>query len=324
MTCIAVFSNVAGIGKTTLVYHLGHMLAELGKRVLLVDCDPQATLTSLCLPEERIEALWQGELVRRPTIAGFITAVQRPETYLGHLEEVCPNLALIPGDIGLAALEHLFADAWAHFFRGEEIAAVDMGAFFTVISAAQRAQRADVVLLDLASNLGSINRAAVVSVNHVLCPLTPSLLSIQSLQTLGPILRGWRERWQSFFQGVPAVAASLDPDSSEPLGYVVTQTGMRLMHPIPAYPRWAARLPGAYRQAMGKGVGHPKSFDDDPACLGIMHHYAGLMPLALDARKPMFDLRPADGAIGSHMDSVQRCRDDYERLAKQILTRTSP
>ena len=47
------------------------------------------------------------------------------------------------------------------------------------------------------------------------------------------------------------------------------------------------------------------------------------MPLALDARKPMFDLRPADGAIGSHMDSVRRCREDYERLTAQILARIS-
>jgi hypothetical protein len=42
------------------------------------------------------------------------------------------------------------------------------------------------------------------------------------------------------------------------------------------------------------------------------------MPMAQDARKPMFDLRPADGAIGSHAQLVQTCYMEFQRLADQI------
>ena len=45
------------------------------------------------------------------------------------------------------------------------------------------------------------------------------------------------------------------------------------------------------------------------------------MPLAQDAQKPMFHLRPADGAIGAHMAAVMSCRDDFERLVGAILAR---
>ena len=43
---ITVFSHKGGVGKTTLVHNLGYILADRGKRVLLVDADPQMNLTS--------------------------------------------------------------------------------------------------------------------------------------------------------------------------------------------------------------------------------------------------------------------------------------
>lgn len=40
------FSHKGGVGKTTLVHNLGYILADRGKRVLLIDADPQMNLTS--------------------------------------------------------------------------------------------------------------------------------------------------------------------------------------------------------------------------------------------------------------------------------------
>lgn len=37
----------------------------------------------------------------------------------------------------------------------------------------------------------------------------------------------------------------------------------------------------------------------------------------------MFHLRPADGAIGAHMTSVVRCREDFDRLARTLLSRVA-
>lgn len=47
MKTLVLFNSKGGVGKTTLVYHLGHMLARLGHRTLAVDLDPQANLTSM-------------------------------------------------------------------------------------------------------------------------------------------------------------------------------------------------------------------------------------------------------------------------------------
>jgi chromosome partitioning protein len=52
------FNNKGGVGKTSLVYHLAWMLAGMGLRVVAIDLDPQANLTSAFLSDEELENLW--------------------------------------------------------------------------------------------------------------------------------------------------------------------------------------------------------------------------------------------------------------------------
>ena len=44
------------------------------------------------------------------------------------------------------------------------------------------------------------------------------------------------------------------------------------------------------------------------------------MPMAMEARKPIFHLKPADGAIGSHMLAAQEVRKDFHSLAKRLAS----
>lgn len=53
--------------------------------------------------------------------------------------------------------------------------------------------------------------------------------------------------------------------------------------------------------------------------LATIRDYRSLVPLSQEAHKPMFDLRPADGALGSYVVLVQRCRRDFENLARILL-----
>ena len=71
MRTIGFFNNKGGVGKTTLVYHVAWMLSLLGKRVIAADLDPQANLTSVFLPEERLEAIWDES--PRPTMHGAVS-----------------------------------------------------------------------------------------------------------------------------------------------------------------------------------------------------------------------------------------------------------
>ncbi|HYW06146.1 MAG TPA: ParA family protein [Longimicrobium sp.] len=61
MKTIAVFNTRGGVGKTSLVYHLAWMYAELGARVIVADLDPQANLTSMFLDAKRLAGLWSTD-----------------------------------------------------------------------------------------------------------------------------------------------------------------------------------------------------------------------------------------------------------------------
>jgi len=62
---------------------------------------------------------------------------------------------------------------------------------------------------------------------------------------------------------------------------------------------------------------------NDPECLSLLKHYRSLMPMAQEAVKPIFHLKPADGAIGAHVSAVSACYQDFESLANKILGRAS-
>src|SRR5258708_5338795 len=61
MKSISIFNNKGGVGKTTLTFHLGHALAEMGHRTLLIDVDPQCNLTIFGIDEETIHDIWRVE-----------------------------------------------------------------------------------------------------------------------------------------------------------------------------------------------------------------------------------------------------------------------
>ncbi|MCK5323705.1 MAG: hypothetical protein KAJ45_06140, partial [Desulfobulbaceae bacterium] len=59
--------------------------------------------------------------------------------------------------------------------------------------------------------------------------------------------------------------------------------------------------------------------NDDPNCIGLVRHYQSLMSMAQEARKPIFLLKPAEGAIGAHAQSVSKCYMDFKRITETIL-----
>ena len=49
------FNHKGGVGKTSLVFHLSWMCSDMGQRVVAIDLDPQANLTSAFLSEDDLE-----------------------------------------------------------------------------------------------------------------------------------------------------------------------------------------------------------------------------------------------------------------------------
>jgi cellulose biosynthesis protein BcsQ len=320
---IAFFNNKGGVGKTSLVYHLAWMYADLGMRVLAADLDPQANLSAAFLEEERLEQLWpDGD--HPQTIFGCVQPLLRGvgDVSEAHVEQVDYKLGLLVGDLALSRYEDSLSEVWPKCNDRDERAFRVVSAFWRIMHAAAVAQGVNLILMDLGPNLGAINRAALISADYVVIPLSPDLFSLQGLRNLGPTLRRWREEWRERSGKNPAADLALPTGRMEPLGYIVLQHSVRLDRPVKAYDRWIARIPYEYREeVLGRDRDGTPEPSADPNRLKLLKHYHSLMPLAQEAHKPMFHLKSADGAIGAHLQAVQGAYTDFKELAKSIASR---
>lgn len=316
---ITFFNNKGGVGKTTLVYHVAWMLADRGYRVVAADLDPQANLTAAFLDDEEVEHLWNSTEPRsiwsaiRPFVddEGAISAVTPTST-------TDERLALLPGDLSLSRFEDELSDQWRQCLDGTRLRPfLVMSAFWTVLQSVAQRHCADVVLVDVGPSLGAINRAALVASDHVVVPVAPDLFSLQGLRNLGPTLRAWREGWWKRLGELRDRDRPLPAGSMAPLGYVVLGGhGMGLDRVVKAYKRWIDKIPVDFHGAV---LGETAPPEPDPYCLAQLKHYHSLLPLAQEARKPVFALKPADGAFGGHAQAVQRAYEDFRGLAISIL-----
>ncbi len=322
MKTIALFNNKGGVGKTSLVYHLAWMYAEVGLSVVAADLDPQANLTSMFIEEGRLERLW-GDDDHRETIYGALQPLLDGTGDIEdapHVEPISDRIGLVVGDLALSASEDELCREWPDCLDRKPRAFRVLSGFWRVLEAAAAQRDAPLVLLDVGPNLGAINRAALIAAQHVVVPLAPDLYSIQGLRNLGPTLKRWGEEWAERRARNPLEDLRIPEGAMEPAGYVVMQHAVRLDRPVKAYDRWMQRIPAVYREAvLGNPGVRPKN--GDPNQLAALKHYRSLMPLAQEARKPMFFLKPADGAIGGHAKAVQDCHRNFEELARAIAQR---
>jgi cellulose biosynthesis protein BcsQ len=320
---IAFFNNKGGVGKTSMVYHLGWMFADRGRNVIVADLDPQSNLTAAFLDEERLEEVFARD-DHSLTIFGCVQPLKRAtgDILPSHVEAVADRLGLVPGDMALSTFEDQLSEVWPKCLDRDERAFRVTSAFSRILQDAARRQGAEVIFIDLGPNLGAINRAALIASSHVVIPLGPDLFSLQGLRNLGPTLIEWRRDWRERLQRNPAADLVLPEAAMQPIGYVVLRHSIRLDRPVKAYERWIQRIPGTYSAfALGLKEDRPVKVADDPNCIARLKDYRSLMPLAQEARKPMFSLKPADGALGAHTAAVADAYKDFLHMARDIARR---
>lgn len=322
MKTLAFFNNKGGVGKTTLIYHLAWMFADMGKRVLVADLDPQANVTSMFLPESELEKLWDPDIDSKQSIMAPISPLIRGLGDIGPapVHSISSMLRLIPGDLNLSSFESKLSESWIKCLDRDEAAFRVTSAFYRLTQSAAKDFNADIILIDVGPNFGAINRSALISADAVVVPLAPDLFSIQGLRNLGPTLRRWRDEWSERRLKNPEPSLDLPVGKMTPLGYVVLQFGVRDSRPVKAYDKWSQRIPETFNTSVLGGTNQLLiEYDKDGHCLGLLKHYRSLMPMAMEARKPVFHLKAADGAIGAHNTSVRDCERDFHGLAEAIL-----
>ncbi len=158
MDCIAIINQKGGAGKTTTSVNLGVGLAQLGRRVLLIDLDPQAHLTihlGIDAPAGR-------------TIYEVLTANLDLEAAIQRRDD---RVDVVPSHVDLAAAEKELVSV-----VGREVILRDL--------LAAREWPYDVVIIDCPPALGILSLNALCAASHVLVPLQPHFLALQGVGSL--------------------------------------------------------------------------------------------------------------------------------------------
>ncbi len=321
MKTIIFFNNKGGVGKTTLVYHFAYMLSELGYKTLAVDLDPQANLTTMFLDEDRLIKIYENEDTRQ-TILNSIKPLTKGIGDISEaiIETINDNLYLIPGDLELSIFEDRLSDNWNKCLNKDELAFRITSSFYRIIQNAAFTHHFDYTLIDVGPNLGAINRATFISADYIVVPMAADLFSLQGLKNLGSAISRWKEEWNDRYSRNPEPELKLPKGSAKPIGYIVMQHVATEGKPVFAYKKWADKIPLIFRKSvLVDNNTESVNLEGDQYCIALIKHYRSLMAMAQEARKPIFLLKPADGAIGAHFNAVKEVYKDFNKLTDNII-----
>lgn len=220
---ISVFNHKGGVGKTTLTMNLAATLANMGRRVLLVDSDPQCNLTSYLIADDVVDDLldkadgdngqtiWSA-LKPLSEATGSFKIVKTHSTPVD-------NLFLLPGDIRLSEFEVDLSDFWAQGFQRKLRGFRGTTAISELVTAVAANVNADYVFYDSGPNIGALNRCILLDCDYFIVPVACDLFSLRALRTLGRTLVSWIQDWQTVSALAPEETLLL---SGKPkfLGYV--------------------------------------------------------------------------------------------------------
>jgi len=242
MKIISVFNNKGGVGKSTLTYHLGNSLAEMGHRVLMVDLDPQCNLTICAMMEDKLHEIWEEE---NPYIEDFENSISldsdilnssrsihfllKPaEDGVSEINNLPPaysigeNIDLIPGRLSLHMYENKIAERWSGVYQGDNLSIRTVTNIRTLCQRYSELNSYDYVLIDTSPSLGVLNKVIMSTVDGFFIPAQPDMFSLYGIRNIGNALQVWQREFNSIYSLISEEKRSKFPsDFVQFLGYTI-------------------------------------------------------------------------------------------------------
>ena len=332
-TAIAFFNNKGGVGKTTLACNFASFYAEQGKKVAVVDCDPQANATQLLLEDKQWENLYIDEnsadldSVIEPksehrTILAPLKKIRdgdsgiNPEFELTHSNRF--DVDVLPGHPSLAAVEDILSSSWSELAGGQP---GPMRRTLWVRSLREHIN-SDVLIFDMGPSLGPLNRSVLVGCDFFVTPVAADLFSLYALKNIGSWMQGWLEDYELALERVrsknprmPELKLTENSTVSRRwFGYTVQQyvskTSAGEVRSIKSYDRYKRQIPKWSEDLM-----RYKAPAVDNTELGLVPNMFSMVPLAQAKHAPISKLTNKDGLRGAQGSQ----RASYTKQLEEIF-----
>ena len=200
-TVVAFFNNKGGVGKTTLVWNVADALARLGKKILLIDFDPQCNLSIAMLGQSRFQAALPSPTAPygqtlRAFVQLYLQGLPGAQAIVHKGTETNAGVSLIAGDFWL----NIYGDSLN--VGNDLLTGTNIAKFLAIRSLIHEACKSektqyDYVFIDLPPSFGSIVRAALYCSDYFIVPCTADNFSAYCVNLIGEMLPKFVDDWQN-------------------------------------------------------------------------------------------------------------------------------
>ena len=329
---IVLFNHKGGVSKTTSTYNIAWKLTDLGKKVLLVDGDPQCNLTSLILGDNFDEYYENMETCQNNIKDAVKVAFEGKPRPIVAIDAINPqknkSLYLIPGHPNLSEYDPSLSLAMN---SNNAITTLQNlpGAFDELIRLCSDKYGIDYVFIDMNPGLSSINQAFVMSADAFMIPTNPDPFSIMALRTLRNILPRWKQ-WSSNSKSLFQDASYPLPDKEVKfIGHIVQRFNLRKGKAAKPYQDRISEINKVVEEELVPELSkHNMCFDISPLiskgkinthCLAEISEFGALLQKSHEYSVPIFSLSDAEiGRTGPIYEQLKGNRTRFSDIFNNV------
>lgn len=192
---ISLFNHKGGVSKTTTAFNLGWAMADRGKRVLIVDADPQCNLTGTVL---NFDGVSDFNAFYKDSPGANISECLSP-VFKGTGAQLTPakitqtpnkNLFLLAGNIDLSENETQISVALSTSAAIPALQNIP-GSVCALLRMTAEKEKIDVVVVDMSPSVGALNQCLLMGSDYFIVPTSPDYYCNQAISSLARVLPRW-------------------------------------------------------------------------------------------------------------------------------------
>jgi chromosome partitioning protein len=331
---ISLFNHKGGVSKTTTTFNLGWALAQSGRKVMIVDGDPQCNLTGTVLGFEGrddFEAFYKkvplGNLCG--ALGPAFNSTPAPLAPAVLQSTSLKNLSILAGHIDLATYEAQLAVAFTTSTALPVMRNLP-GAAGALLRITAEKNGMDVVLIDMSPSVGALNQSLFLASDYFLVPTSPDYFCYLAVQSLATVLPAWNTSATPMRGKTIGLAYPLPANGPKFLGIISQRYRPRSGEPSASFQGWIDRIKDAVTTTLVPALAQhdmvvsadefvASGAQDTPYNLANIADFNSLIAQSHTHNVPIFALSDAQlERVGVILETMKTSRDRFLKVFAQL------